>query len=103
MAPPGRWRTLGVDSESSTLAEVRFLALMGERGTGTRASSCPFDPVAAPTPGGPLGLQQACRGRLPEILARAAEMVDCRAGVASAASPFLLASEFQISSSSKHA
>ena len=74
MAPPGRWRTLGVDSESSTLTEVWFLALMGERGTGMRASSCPLDPVAAPTPGGPLGLQQACCSHLMEILARAAEL-----------------------------
>ena len=74
MAPPGRWRTLGVDSESSTLKEERFWALMGEGGTGMRASSCPLDPVAAPVPVGPLGLQQACHGRLQEILAQTAEL-----------------------------
>ena len=87
----------GVDSESSTLVEVRFLALM-VRGPPV----APLTLSPRHSPGGPLWLQRACHSRLPEILARTAEMEDCRAGVASAASPFLLASEFQISSSSKH-
>ena len=103
MAPPGRWRTLGVDSESSTLTEERFLALMGERGTGMRASSCPLDPVAAPTPeGNRLGFSKPVTVASGRFWRGQLSLEDCRSGVATAASPFLLASEFQLSSSSKH-
>jgi hypothetical protein len=46
--------------------------------------------------------RRACGGRRWALWTGELSLEDCRSGVAAAASPFHLASEFQLSSSSKH-
>ena len=65
-----------------SLLPIRRIGASGYEGRMRIAWPCPA--VGEPCgPGGPLGLQLACHGRLQEFLAQTAELEDCRSGVAS--------------------
>ena len=79
---PAVGEPLALTPSHPTLKEERFWALMGEGGTGMRASSCPLDPVAAPIPGDRSGFSKPAAVAPGGSLRGQLSVEDCRSGVA---------------------